>query len=97
MKRYTVTLTREDREVLAKLTSKGEHRSQTVFDALILLGCDEGEFQKRRSTSEEIARLLNTSMRKIDRVKRRFVEGGLETVIHKRKSNRICLRKMMGI
>ena len=73
MKKYIVTLTEEERKMLGELTSKGEHKSQKILDALILLGCDEGEFQTKRSTNEEIARVLNTSMRKIDRVKKRFV------------------------
>ena len=59
-----------------ELTSKGKQRSQKILDALILLGCDEGDFQTKRSTNEEIARVLNISMRKIDRVKKRFVEEG---------------------
>jgi hypothetical protein len=46
------------------------------LDALILLGSDEGEFQTKRSTNEEIARVLNTRPRKIDRVKKRFMALG---------------------
>jgi hypothetical protein len=34
-----VTLTEEEREVLGEFTSKGEHKSQKIIDALILLGC----------------------------------------------------------
>ena len=44
MKKYVVTLTGEEREALDALTSKGKHRSQKILNALILLGCDEGEF-----------------------------------------------------
>ena len=54
MKKYVVTLTGEEREALDALTSKGKHRSQKILNALILLGCDEGEFQTERSTNEEI-------------------------------------------
>jgi hypothetical protein len=39
MKKYIVTLTEEEREALGELTSKGEHKSQKIIDALILLGC----------------------------------------------------------
>jgi len=72
MKKYIVTLAKDEREALGELTFKGKHKAQKILDALILLGCDEGEFQAKRSTNEEIARVLNTSMRKIDRVKKRF-------------------------
>jgi hypothetical protein len=34
-----VTLTEEEREALGELTSKGEHKSQKIIDALILSGC----------------------------------------------------------
>ena len=49
MKKYIVTLTEEERGILGELSSKGKHRSQKILNALILLGCDEGEFQAARS------------------------------------------------
>ena len=52
MKKYIVTLTEEERRILGELTSRGEHKSQKILDALTLLGCDEGEFQKKRSTKD---------------------------------------------
>ncbi len=41
MKKYIVTLTANEREMLGGLTSKGKHRSPKIINALILLGCDE--------------------------------------------------------
>ncbi|MBU2054414.1 MAG: IS630 family transposase, partial [Proteobacteria bacterium] len=79
-----------------ELTSKGEHKSQKILDALTLLGCDEGEFQEKRSTNKEISRVLNTSMRKIDRVKKRFVEEGLDVALNRRKGSRIYVKKADG-
>ena len=73
MKKYVVTLSEDERKSLGELTSKGDHKSQKILNALTLLGCDEGEYQNARSTNEEISRVLQTSMRKIDRVKKRFV------------------------
>ena len=64
MKKYVVTLTGEEREGLGALTSKGKHRSQKILNGLILLACDAGEFQTERSTNEEMARVLNISMRR---------------------------------
>ena len=74
MKKYIVTLTEGEREDLSILTSKGKHRSQKILNALILLSCDEGEFQKKRSTNKEIAKVLDISMKKIDRVKKRSLK-----------------------
>jgi transposase len=96
MKKYFVTLTEDERVMLGKITSKGKHKTQKILDALILLGSDEGEFQTERSTNEEIARVLNTSLRKIDRVKKRFVEEGLDVALQGRKGNRIYAKKADG-
>lgn len=96
MKKYIVTLTREERDMLEKMTSKGKHSAQQVLNALILLGCDEGQFQKQRSKNEELSRVLNISMRKIDRVKERFVTEGLEVALSGRKRNRIYHKKADG-
>ena len=96
MKKYIVTLTGGERTALSKLSSKGKHRSQKILNALILLACDEGEFQKKRSTNKEIAKVLNISMKKIDRVKKRFVEDGLDITLNGRKGSRIYKKKADG-
>lgn len=96
MKRYIVTLTKDEREALGALISKGKHRSQKVLNALILLGCDEGDYQESHSTNEEMSRILCISMRKIDRVKKRFVEEGLDIVLNGKKGSRIYAKKVDG-
>lgn len=94
--RYKVTLTRQERQALQEITTRGKHDSQKVLNALILLRCDEGPFQDRKLTAQEIVDVLPVSMRKIDRVKRRFVEQGLEVALVKRKAERQYLRKTDG-
>ena len=96
MKKYVVTLTKDEREILNNLVSKGKHQSQKILNSLILLDCDTGEFQVGRSTNEEIARVLNISMKKIDRVKKRFVEEGFDLALDKRKADRIYEKKADG-
>jgi len=96
MRKYIVTLTEEERESLGALTYRGEHKSQKVINSLILLACDAGEFQKRRSTNKEISQILNISMKKIDRVKKRFVEEGLDIALNGTKGNRIYEKKADG-
>jgi transposase len=96
MKRYVVTLTQEEREILSGLVAKGKHQSQRILNALILLDCDRGDSQANRSTNEEIARVLNISMRKIDRVKKRFVEEGLDAALGKKKAERVYEKKTDG-
>lgn len=96
MKKYIVTLTEGERKTLGALTSKGKHKSQKIINSLILLGCDEGEFQKERSPNKEIARVLKISMKKIDRTKKRFVEEGLDVALDGRKGSRIYAKKADG-
>jgi hypothetical protein len=96
MKKFIVTLTEDERKFLTKLTSKGKHRSQKILNALTLLACDEGGYERRRSKNEEIARVLNTSMRKIDRVKKRFVIAGLDVALNGRKGSRVYTKKADG-
>jgi len=96
MKKYTVTLTQDERHDLKKIASKGKHKSQKVINALILLGCDTGEFQDKRSTNEEMSRVLKIGMRKIDRVKKRFVEDGIDITLNGKKGSRIYAKKADG-
>ena len=96
MKKYKVTLTEEERMRLKAITFKGSHRSQKVLNALILLNCDEGEFQVARSINEVVSSVLQVSMKKIDRVKKRFVEEGIDIALNGRKGERIYSRKADG-
>jgi hypothetical protein len=54
---YRVTLTQEERVELQQLSTRGKHGSQKVLDALILLGCDEGNFQERKQTAVRLGGL----------------------------------------
>ena len=94
--KYKVTLTEEERRKLKKITEKGKHSSQKVLNALILLNCDEGEYQEQKLKNNEIARVLNIGTRKIDRVKKRFVEEGHEIALSGHKGQRIYKRKADG-
>jgi hypothetical protein len=96
MRKYKVTLEKEEREELETIAQKGSHKSQKVVNALILLNCDQGEFQKQSITNEAVAAVLRISMRKIDRVKRRFVEEGLECALSGRKGERVYEKKADG-
>lgn len=87
---------KDERDLLDTIVSKGSCKSQKVINSLILFNCDEGEFQTERSINKEIARVLNISMRKIDRVKKRFVEDGLDVALNGRKGSRVYTKKADG-
>ena len=94
MTRYKVTLTQEEQEQLKKIVSKGSHKSQKVLNALILLNCDASEGKKH--SNEQVSEILHISMRKIDRVKERFVESGLAIALDGHPKEREYARKADG-
>lgn len=96
MKLYKVTLLADERKDLEAITRKGSHQSQKVINALILLNCDEGEFNDQHARGEDVANILRISMRKVDRVKKRFVEEGLDAALGRKPSERNYERKADG-
>ena len=96
MEKYIVTLSPEEAEQLRSLVGKGKHAAQKVINALILLNCDQSQGRDDRRTSQEIAEVLQVSERKIDRVKRRFVEDGLEVALGGQPSQREYVSKVDG-
>ena len=96
MKKYKVTLEKEEREDLEAITRKGAHQSLKVLNALVLLNCDEGEFNERHARGLDVASVLKISMRRVDRVKRRFVEDGLEAALGGRQGQRAHEKKADG-
>lgn len=96
MRKFKVTLDQEERARLVAITQKGSHQSRKVVNALILLNCDQGEFQNQRMRNEDVAAVLKISMRKIDRVKKRFVEEGLEVALSGHKGERVYQKKADG-
>ena len=92
---YTIKLTKAEVEELNSIINKGSHTSQTIRVAYILLNCDEGKFSSK-VTNEQISKVLKVGMRTIDRVKKRFVEEGLEAVLDRRPTTRVYDRKLDG-
>ena len=96
MEKYIVTLQAEEIEQLRAFVAKGNHTAQKVINALILLNCDECQGRQSRRTNLEIAQVLQVSERKIERVKRRFVEEGLEVALNGQASQREYVGKIDG-
>ena len=95
MIKYKVTLTGEEREQLNNIVSKGNHSAQLYRTAYILLNCDEGKYSKK-IINEEVAGVLQISMRMIDRVKQRFVEEGFEACLARKPMSRTKEKKADG-
>ena len=95
MAKYKVTLTREERDELMSIISKGKHTSQRFRNAYVLLNCDEGEFSDK-ATNAEINKILKVGMRSIDRIKKRFVKEGFDAALERKPTTREYERKTDG-
>ena len=95
MIRYTVKLTKNEVEELMIIINKGYHTSLTFRTAYILLNCDDGKYSQKVS-NEQISKVLKVGMRTIDRVKKKFIEEGLEACLERRPTSRIYEPKIDG-
>jgi hypothetical protein len=96
MSKYRVKLTEEEVSELQKIVNKGSHSTQTYRAAFILLNVDEGEFSLGKNTNEHICEVLKISMRTIDRVKKKLVEGGMDAALERDKGCRVYEKKIDG-
>jgi len=95
MIRYTIKLTKSEVSELMNIVNKGSHTSQTFRTAYILLNCDEGEYSEK-VTNEQISKVLKIGMRTIDRVKKRFIEQGMEAALERKPTTRLYENKVDG-
>jgi len=79
-KRYRVTLEAEEREALRGLLSKGKEDVRRLKHAQVLLAADESPGGPRRK-DEAIAESVGVGRATVERVRRRFVEEGLELAL----------------
>lgn len=77
--RYLVTLAAEEKSELEALVRGSTGRVRHIKRAQILLAAHVGV------TDEQIARSVRVSVSTVYRVKRRFVEGGVEHALHERQ------------
>jgi transposase len=78
VKKYIVDLDEHERDRLEDLTTKGHSGARRIRRARILLLADEGRIDK------EIAAFLGSAVTTVERVRRRFVEEGLEAALSER-------------
>ena len=75
-KKYIVNLSNEERDILLEMTRKGEIKARKMKRAMILLKANEG------MTDPQIMAALNTSRPTAERIRKRFVTGGLEKALN---------------
>lgn len=96
MEIYKITLSEDERAQLEEIVSKGSHQSQKVLNALILLNCDQSQGPGQRHSGAQIASVLRVSERKIDRVKKRCVEEGIDAALNKQVAAKTYDSKIDG-
>ncbi len=95
MKKYVVTPAAEQRQDLADLIAAGKAAAGKLAHARILLQADEANRAPAR-TDEEVASALDTSTRTVERVRRRFVEEGVESALLPKPTKRVYARALDG-
>jgi transposase len=84
-------------EELNKVINKGSHTSQAYRAAYILLNCDKGEFSANTEIrNSEICKILRVGERTIDRVKKKFIEEGFDSVLERKPSPQNYTKKVDG-
>jgi len=77
-KKYIIDLTEDEKDALVDLTSKGKPGARKIKRANILLLAHGGK------TDLEIAALLHTGLRTVERTRKKFVAGGIDFSLSER-------------
>ena len=94
MKKYRVTLTEEERQLLRRLVRSGHAGARKLTRARILLKADQNPGGPAW-TDQQIAHALDVGVATIERLRQRFVEEGLEAALHRRKNQAPRIRRKL--
>ncbi len=94
-KKHIVTLTPEERQMLQAMLSRGKAAARKLMHARILLKADASPLGPAWGDSQ-IAEGLEVGGATVERVRKAFVEEGLDAALERRKSRRQYLRKLDG-
>jgi transposase len=87
--KHRVQLFAEQRTALEAIIAEGEASAHNVVHARILLMANETD---NASADREIAATLKVSSRTVGRVRRRFVDGGIEAATQSKPTSRVYKR-----
>jgi transposase len=90
--RYIVELTDEERNQLQEIVSKNKASRYTIVNAYILLRSDVA----CGWLYEDIAQAYDVSTKKVEFVRKRFVEEGLEAALSRKPVSNMHRRKITG-
>ena len=83
-KKYIVDLSPSERNYLEEITNKGKTAAYKMNHARILLKADINQ-EEGGWTDSKISEALNIGHATIERVRKRFVEEGIESALNRRK------------
>jgi transposase len=95
-KRYVATMTKAERGMLEELISAGKAAARKLTHARILLKADQS-CNGPGWQDKQISEALEVSVSTVERVRRRFVEEGLEAALHRRPLSSLRQRKVDGV
>ena len=81
VKKYRVKLTEEERDYLKQLISKGKASARKITHAQILTHADETLIEGSLKDTD-IAKAIHISRLTVERVRKRFVEEGIECALN---------------
>ena len=90
--RYAVDLNDTERAVLREIISKNKAKRSTIIDAYILLKAD----RTCGWTNADIAAAYAVSTKKVEQLKKRFVEEGCEAALYRKPVTNAHRRKITG-
>jgi transposase len=94
-KKYIVTLVDEERRMLQDMLSRGKAAARKLMHARILLKADAAAGGPAWE-DQSIAEALEVGRATVERVRKEFVEEGLEAALERRKPRRVYARKLDG-
>ena len=94
-KKYIVTLTKGERRMLQSMLSRGKAAARKLMHARILLKADASSGRPAWS-DDAIADGLEVGRATVERVRKQFVEEGLEAALERRMPRRQYRRTLDG-
>jgi DNA-binding transcriptional ArsR family regulator len=95
MKKYKVTLTAEERQHLSELIAAGKAAARKLAHARVLLKADQAPGGPGW-VDAAIAEAVEVSQPTVSRVRKQYVEEGLEAALNRRSPTRVYQRKLSG-
>lgn len=94
-RKYKVILSDDERDGLESLISTGKAAARKLAHARVLLACDETE-EQRGASDTEVAQQIHVSRATVERIRKAFVEEGLEGALNAKRPRKTRPTKFDG-